>query len=65
MTASEAEGLGKFVRHLIRHEYEMPAQLLRDQGLLNDDQPDAEEEEPGAAADGDPALAGGLDPHGS
>lgn len=34
VTAEEADGLGKFVRHLIRHEYEMPAQLLRDQGLL-------------------------------
>ena len=33
VTASEAEGLGKFVRHLIRHEYEMPAQLRRDRGL--------------------------------
>lgn len=35
VTTVEAEGLGKFVRHLIRHEYEMPAQLLRDQGLLD------------------------------
>ncbi|MGY0535942.1 DUF4145 domain-containing protein [Nocardioides sp. YJ-D4] len=42
VTADEAEGLGKFVRHLIRHEYEMPAQLLRDQGLLNDDDPEDE-----------------------
>jgi hypothetical protein len=40
VTADEADGLGKFVRHLIRHEYEMPAQLLRDQGLLKDDEPD-------------------------
>ena len=34
VTADEATGLSKFVRHLIRHEYEMPAQLLRDQGRL-------------------------------
>jgi hypothetical protein len=39
VTAEEAEGLGKFVRHLIRQEHEMPAQLLRDQGLLKDDEP--------------------------
>lgn len=38
ITAAEAAGLGKFVQHLIRFEYEMPAQLLRDQGLLNDDE---------------------------
>jgi hypothetical protein len=36
VTEVEATGLGNFVRHLIRHEYEMPAQLLRDQGLLQD-----------------------------
>jgi hypothetical protein len=36
VTPGEATGLGKFVRHLIAHEYEMPAQLLRDQGLLVD-----------------------------
>lgn len=36
ITQEEAEGLSKFVRHLIRHEYEMPAQLLRDQGILQD-----------------------------
>ncbi|MHA7180316.1 DUF4145 domain-containing protein [Arthrobacter sp. MDB2-24] len=36
VTPEEATGLGKFVRHLIRHEYEMPAQLLRDQGLLQE-----------------------------
>lgn len=40
VTVAEAEGLGKFVHHLIRHEYEMPAQLLRDQGLLNDGEPE-------------------------
>jgi hypothetical protein len=33
VTAEEATGLGKFVRHLITLEYELPAQLLRDQGL--------------------------------
>lgn len=42
VTAAEAEALGGFVRHLIRHEYEMPAQLLRAQGLLNDDVDEAE-----------------------
>ncbi|KNH15995.1 hypothetical protein ACU18_15405 [Arthrobacter sp. ZBG10] len=36
VTEAEATGLDKFVRHLIRHEYEMPAQLLRDQGLLQE-----------------------------
>lgn len=36
VTEAEATGLSKFVRHLIRHEYEMPAQLLRDQGLLQE-----------------------------
>lgn len=40
VTAVEAEALGGFVRHLIRHEYEMPAQLLRAQGLLKDDDPE-------------------------
>jgi hypothetical protein len=65
VTAEEAEGLGKFVRHLIRHEYEMPAQLLRDQGLLNDDEPakEADESRPGAS-DVAPPLCGGLDPYG-
>jgi Domain of unknown function (DUF4145) len=33
VTGSEAEGLGKFVRHLISSEYEMEARLRRDQGL--------------------------------
>jgi hypothetical protein len=49
ITAEEAEGLGKFVRHLVRHEYEMPAQLLRDQGLLKDEveNDDAEGRGPG------------------
>nr|WP_255765282.1 DUF4145 domain-containing protein [Arthrobacter sp. zg-Y1116] len=36
ITQAEAEGLSKFVRQLIRLEYEMPAQLLRDQGLLQE-----------------------------
>lgn len=44
VTAEEAEGLGKFVRHLIKHEYEMPAQLLRDQGLLEDDEDDTNDD---------------------
>lgn len=37
VTAEEATGLGEFVRHLIAHEYEMPARLLRAQGLLTDE----------------------------
>lgn len=37
VTAEEADGLAKFVRQLIAIEYEMPARLLRDQGLLNDE----------------------------
>jgi hypothetical protein len=49
VTAEEADGLGKFVRHLIRHEYEMPAQLLRAQGLLKDDEHE-DAPEPGAGA---------------
>jgi hypothetical protein len=66
VTAEEADGLGKFVRHLIRHEYEMPAQLLRDQGLLKDDEDEAEAPaEPGPSGEsmgrrlvnpGDPAT---------
>jgi hypothetical protein len=60
VTAEEADGLGRFVRHLIRHEYEMPAQLLRAQGLLKDDEPDEVDAGPGASA-GEPALYGGLD----
>lgn len=36
ITQNEAEGLGSFVRHLISHEYEMPAKLLRAQGLLTE-----------------------------
>lgn len=34
ITADEAKALGDFVRHLIRHEYELPAQLLRARGLI-------------------------------
>lgn len=59
VTAAEAAGLGKFVRQLIHLEYEMPAQLLRDQGLLNDD--DEAEEEDATASTADPALCGGMD----
>ena len=36
ITDAEAKSLGEFLRHLIRHEYEMPAQLLRAQGLLDE-----------------------------
>ncbi len=36
ITQEEAEALGNFVRHLISHEYEMPARLLRAQGLLQE-----------------------------
>lgn len=56
VTAEEAEGLGKFVRHLIAHEYEMPARLLRDQGLLEDE----DDEDGTGGADKDPSLYGGL-----
>ena len=38
VTAEEAATLGEFVRHLIRNEYEMPAQLLRARGLLVEDE---------------------------
>jgi hypothetical protein len=57
VTAEEADGLGKFVRHLIRHEYEMPAQLLRDQGLLVEDDESSKAE---PAADDEPQLYGGV-----
>lgn len=43
VTAAEAEGLSKFVRHLIQHEYEMPARLLRAQGLLGESNAGADE----------------------
>jgi hypothetical protein len=43
VTAAEAAELGEFVRHLIRYEYEMPAQLLRAQGLLTDEHHQDEE----------------------
>ena len=33
VTEDEARDLGEFVRHLIRHEYEMPARLVRTRGL--------------------------------
>jgi hypothetical protein len=44
ITPTEAKELGDFVRHLIRHEYEMPAQLRRARGL----------DRPGDAADTTP-----------
>ena len=58
VTTEEATGLGKFVRHLIANEYEMPAQLLRAQGLLEDDDEESAESEEGE----DPSLSGGLTP---
>lgn len=59
ITAAEAAELGQFVRHLIRHEYEMPAQLLRARGLLKD----AEEEAVAAVETEEVArLSGGLSP---
>jgi hypothetical protein len=42
VTAEEATALGEFVRHLITHEYELPAQLLRARGLLKDAEPEPE-----------------------
>ena len=57
VTAEEAATLGEFVRHLIRHEYEMPAQLLRARGLLKDDEVDAQTN---GETNGE-ALYGGLD----
>jgi len=61
VTTQEATGLGRFVRQLIHLEYEMPAQLLRDQGLLvdNDDKDDEGEGDEGEGDD--PPLYGGLD----
>lgn len=59
VTADEARELGDFVRHLIRHEYELPAQLLRSRGLLIDDEP--EEAETDGEPEDDPVLHGGLD----
>lgn len=59
VTATEATELGKFARHLIRHEYEMPAQLLRARGLLKDDEKKAvADEEAGDIS----RLSGGLTP---
>ncbi len=63
VTAKEAAELGEFVRHLIRHEYEMPAQLLRSRGLLHDAE-DAAEGADGASAEEGPPLYGGLNPTG-
>ncbi|MGY1667575.1 DUF4145 domain-containing protein [Geodermatophilus sp. SYSU D00696] len=53
VTAKEAEELGKFVRHLIHAEYELPAQLRRARGLLKD-----EPEDNGGAAE--ESGSGGL-----
>ena len=50
VTAVEADGLSKFVRQLIAIEYEMPARLMRDQGLLKDDK-EPEETDPFDADD--------------
>lgn len=47
VTAQEATGLGKFVHQLIHLEYEMPARLLRDQGLLADRNDGSDEAEGG------------------
>ncbi len=58
VTAEEGTVLGEFVRHLIKHEYEMPAQLLRSRGLLKDDDDEIED---GGEPEDDPALSGGLD----
>jgi hypothetical protein len=60
VTAREAAELGAFVRHLIRHEYEMPAQLLRARGLLKDDED--EDASPADGSDEGPTLRGGLSP---
>ena len=48
VTAAEAQGLAKFVRNLIHIEYEMPAQLRRDQGLFTDDLEEDEATETGS-----------------
>jgi hypothetical protein len=49
-TADEATGLGKFVRHLITLEYELPAQLLRNQGLAPALPSEPGEQEPPSAS---------------
>jgi hypothetical protein len=64
VTAKEAAELGDFVRHLIRHEYEMPAQLLRSRGLLVDSENGDENVEPDDR-DAAPPLYGGLNPMGA
>lgn len=59
VTAPEAKSLGEFVRHLIRHEYEMPAQLRRARGLLDEDhEPEDESDGPGASAADSPLHVG-------
>ncbi|SDU82564.1 DUF4145 domain-containing protein [Jiangella alkaliphila] len=50
VTADEAAKLAEFVRHLIRHEYEMPAQLLRARGLLKEDEGASRDAPPDDAA---------------
>lgn len=59
VTAQEATGLGKFVRQLIHLEYEMPAQLLRDQGLLHDEN-ETEEADAAEVEDSSGSLDGRL-----
>jgi len=56
----EAAALSKFVRHLIRHEYEMPAELLRARGLLPESEPT--ESQTHAVGSGVEELSGGLNP---
>ncbi len=46
VTGKEADALGGFVRHLIAHEYELPARLLRSQGLLSEDEAEGQVEGP-------------------
>ena len=49
------------MRHLIRHEYEMPAQLLRARGLLQDDDHSGGSEQPDD--EDEVRMYGGLNPH--
>lgn len=66
VTKQEAEGLGKFVRQVIHLEYEMPARLLRDQGLLDDaDDPEESDEATGPSGESmSRRLANPGDPQG-
>lgn len=52
VTEREAAELGRFVRHLIQHEYELPAQLLRARGLLNDSEAEVDTPVPPQASGG-------------